>query len=104
MYIAEAGTSDYASWQKLQQLYDAEHSKIVLKDLFAQDPKRFSKFSKEYNSTSGPDVTMLVDLSKNLITEPVLETLLSLAREAKVEEYRDKMFAEIGRASCRERV
>jgi glucose-6-phosphate isomerase len=36
---------------------------------------------------------MLVDLSKNLITEPVLETLLSLAREAKVEEYRDKMFA-----------
>ena len=74
-------------------MYDTEHSKIVLKDLFAQDPKRFSKFSKEYNSTSGPDVTMLVDLSKNLITEPVLETLLSLAREAKVEEYRDKMFA-----------
>jgi len=31
---------------------------------------------------SGPDVTMLVDLSKNLITESVLETLLSLAREA----------------------
>jgi len=92
-YIAEAPASEYASWQKLQQLYDAEHSKIVLKDLFAQDPKRFSKFSKEYNSTSGPDVTMLVDLSKNLITEPVLETLLSLAREAKVEEYRDKMFA-----------
>ena len=84
---------EYASWQKLQQLYDAEHSKIVLKDLFAQDPKRFSKFSREYNSTSGPDVTMLVDLSKNLITEPVLETLLSLVREAKVEEYRDKMFA-----------
>jgi hypothetical protein len=46
-----------------------------------------------YNSMSGPDITMLVDLSKNLITEPVLETLLSLAREAKVEEYRDKMFA-----------
>ena len=92
-YIAEALTLEYASWQKLQQLYDAEHSKIVLKDLFAQDPKRFSKFSKEYNSTSGPDVTMLVDLSKNLITEPILETLLSLAREAKVEEYRDKMFA-----------
>jgi glucose-6-phosphate isomerase len=84
---------EYASWKKLQQLYDAEHSNIILKDLFAQDPRRFSKFSKEYNSTSGPDVTMLVDLSKNLITEPVLETLLSLAREAKVEEYRDKMFA-----------
>jgi len=68
-------------------LYDAEHSKITLKDLFAQDPQRFSKFSKEYNSTSGPDVTMLVDLSKNLITESVLETLLSLASEAGVKEY-----------------
>ncbi|KAF9479876.1 glucose-6-phosphate isomerase [Pholiota conissans] len=85
--------TDYASWKKLQELYDAEHSKIVLRDLFAQDPKRFAKFSREYNSTSGPDVTMLVDLSKNLITEPVLTTLLALVKEAKVEEFRDKMFA-----------
>ncbi|KDR66518.1 hypothetical protein GALMADRAFT_258997 [Galerina marginata CBS 339.88] len=85
--------SEYPSWKKLQGIYDTERSKIVLKDLFAQDPQRFSKFSKEYNSPSGPDVTLLVDLSKNLITEPVLTTLLSLIREAKVEEYRDKMFA-----------
>ncbi|CAA7268629.1 unnamed protein product [Cyclocybe aegerita] len=85
--------TDYASWKKLQEIYDAEHTKIVLKDLFAQDPKRFEKLSKNYNSTSGPDVTLLVDLSKHLITEPILQTLISLAREAKVEEYRDKMFA-----------
>ena len=65
----------------------------MLKDLFAQDPKRFAKFAKEYNSQSGPDVTLLVDLSKNLITEPVLAELLALAREARVEEFRDKMFA-----------
>lgn len=74
-------------------MYDSEHSKIVLKDLFAQDPDRFAKFSKEYNSSSGPDVTLLVDLSKNLVTKPVLDSLLSLVREAQVEEYRDKMFA-----------
>ncbi|KAF8868535.1 glucose-6-phosphate isomerase [Gymnopilus junonius] len=85
--------SEYPSWKKLQELYDSEHSKIVLKDLFAQDPDRFAKFSKEYNSSSGPDVTLLVDLSKNLVTEPVLDSLLSLVREAQVEEYRDKMFA-----------
>ncbi|KAF8157193.1 glucose-6-phosphate isomerase [Crassisporium funariophilum] len=85
--------SEYASWKKLQEIYDSEHSKIVLKDLFAQDPKRFAKFSKEYNSTSGPDATLLVDFSKNLITEPVLDTLLSLIREAKVEETRDQMFS-----------
>jgi len=74
-------------------LHDTESSKIILKDLFAKDPQRFAKFSKEYNSPSGPDVTMLIDLSKNLITEPVLQALLELVKEAKVEEVRDKMFA-----------
>ncbi|EED83997.1 predicted protein [Postia placenta Mad-698-R] len=83
----------YPSWKKLQQTYDSEHAKLVLKDLFAQDPARFSKFSKEYASPDGPSVTFLLDYSKNLITEPILETLLSLAREAQVETYRDKMFA-----------
>ena len=85
--------SDYASWKKLQKLYNAEHAKIVLKDLFVQDPERFKKFSREYSSSSGPDVTLLVDLSKNLITESVLNNLLALVREANVEEARDKMFA-----------
>lgn len=83
----------YPSWKKLQQTYDSEHAKLVLKDLFAQDSARFSKFSKEYASPDGPSVTFLLDYSKNLITEPILETLLSLAREAQVETYRDKMFA-----------
>lgn len=85
--------SEYPSWKKLQQTYDSEHAKLVLKDLFAQDSARFSKFSKEYASPDGPSVTFLLDYSKNLITEPILETLLSLAREAQVETYRDKMFA-----------
>lgn len=84
---------EYAAWKKLQGLYDVEHSKIILKDLFAQDPKRFSKFSKHYESTTGPDVTMLFDFSKNLVTQPILDTLLDLAREAKVEDYRDDMFS-----------
>ena len=74
----------------MQQLYDPT---LILKELFAQDPSRFSKFSKEYTSYDGPDVTFLLDYSKNLITQPVLDTLLSLAREAQVETFRDKMFA-----------
>ncbi|KAK0445469.1 glucose-6-phosphate isomerase [Armillaria borealis] len=85
--------SEYPSWKKLQQIYDSEHANLVLKDLFAQDPARFSKFSKEYASGSGPDVTFLLDYSKNLVTQPIIDTLLSLAREAGVETYRDKMFA-----------
>ena len=85
--------SEYQSWKKLQQTYDAERPSLVLKHLFAQDPARFSKLSKEYTSKDGPGVSFLLDYSKNLITEPILATLFSLAREADVESYRDKMFA-----------
>ena len=85
--------TEYPAWKKLQQLYDADHSKLVLKELFAQDPSRFAKFSREYTSPSGPDVTFLLDFSKNLITEPILSTLLDLVREAELETYRDKMFS-----------
>ncbi|GAA5979634.1 hypothetical protein JCM11641_007896 [Rhodosporidiobolus odoratus] len=84
--------TDYPSWGKLQQLYDAEHTKLVLKDLFAQDPKRFDKFSRTYDSPN-KDVHFLVDFSKNLINDEVFSTLLQLAKEAKVESVRDAMFA-----------
>ena len=83
----------YTAWQKLQRTYDAEHTRLILSDLFAQDPNRFSTFSKEYVDSTDPTTTFLLDYSKNLITQPILDTLLSLAREAQVETYRDKMFA-----------
>src|SRR5258705_11981881 len=84
---------DYESWKNLQRIYDSEHSNLVLKDLFSQDPRRFSNFSKEYVAPDDPSVTFLLDYSKNLITKPILDTLLSLVREADVETVRDKMFA-----------
>jgi glucose-6-phosphate isomerase len=85
--------SEYASWKKLQQIYDSEHTRLILKDLFAQEPHRFSTFSKEYTSNDELDVTFILDYSKNLITQPILDTLLSLVREAQVEHVRDQMFA-----------
>ena len=85
--------SEYTAWKKLQQTYDAEHNRLILKDLFAQDPDRFSKFSKEYVDSTDKNTTFLLDYSKNLISQPILDTLLSLAREAQLETYRDKMFA-----------
>ena len=85
-------SAEYPSWKKLQEIYDSEHGKLVLKDLFAQDPQRFAKFSREYTAED-PSVTFLLDFSKNLITEPILATLLDLVREADVETVRDKMFA-----------
>ncbi|KAH9918726.1 glucose-6-phosphate isomerase [Epithele typhae] len=84
--------SEYPAWKKLQEIYNSEHGKLVLKDLFAQDPERFAKFSREYTAED-PSVTFLLDFSKNLITEPILATLLDLVREAQLESFRDKMFA-----------
>ncbi|KAH9478021.1 phosphatidylinositol N-acetylglucosaminyltransferase subunit gpi1 [Psilocybe cubensis] len=88
-----SGKFMYTTNLTLQNLYDTTRESIVLKELFASDPQRFAKFSKEYNSTYGPPVQILLDLSKNLITEPVLGALLQLVREAGVEKVRDAMFA-----------
>ncbi|TXT16071.1 hypothetical protein VHUM_00574 [Vanrija humicola] len=84
--------SDYEAWKKLQALYQSKHSSYVLKDLFAADPERFSKYSVEFK-TSAPAVDILLDYSKNLIDAEVLAGLFALAREADVEQYRDDMFA-----------
>ncbi|KWU41093.1 glucose-6-phosphate isomerase [Rhodotorula sp. JG-1b] len=84
--------TDYPAWAKLQKLYDADHTKLVLKDLFAADPKRFEKFSREYNSPN-KDVHILLDFSKNLINDDVFSTLIELAKEGGVEKARDEMFA-----------
>ncbi|KAL8286888.1 hypothetical protein RQP46_003894 [Phenoliferia psychrophenolica] len=85
-------STDYPAWAELQKLYDAEHKNLVLKELFAKDPARFDKYSRTYTGPS-KDVEILVDLSKNLIDEPVFNTLLQLAKEAGVEQARSEMFA-----------
>jgi glucose-6-phosphate isomerase len=54
-------------------------------DLFRQDPARFSKFSLSFED-------MLVDYSKNIITEETMEHLLALAEECQVKEAIEKMF------------
>jgi len=55
-------------------------------DLFDEDPERFSKYSIKFKD-------MLLDYSKNRITDETLTLLFDLARQAKVESWRDKMFA-----------
>ncbi|ORX33415.1 Phosphoglucose isomerase [Kockovaella imperatae] len=84
--------SQYQAWQKLEQLKESKESKLVLKELFAADPERFSKHSLIFNSSS-PNVEILLDYSKNLIDDEVLSTLFALAREAQVEDFRDQMFS-----------
>ncbi|MBU2870434.1 glucose-6-phosphate isomerase [Colwellia sp. E2M01] len=74
-----------SSWQKLKNL--AEQNKNVhMNDLFAIDKQRFEKLSIELPS-------LLLDYSKNLITDETMASLMSLARECEVEGWREKMFS-----------
>lgn len=57
-----------------------------MRDLFDEDPLRFEKFSKSFES-------ILIDYSKNRIDEEVLEALLALADECKLPEAISSMYA-----------
>ncbi|KAF9523746.1 hypothetical protein CPB83DRAFT_839492 [Crepidotus variabilis] len=83
------------AYQTLQSIYTTQKSTptLTLRSLFDKDPQRFEKLSRAYESTYGPPTQLLVDLSKNLINDDVLKALLQLAKEAGVEEQRDRMFA-----------
>lgn len=63
-----------AAWQALQKHFD-EMKDVTIAELFAKDGDRFAKFSATF------DDQMLVDFSKNRITEETLTKLLDLAKE-----------------------
>ncbi|MCU4674694.1 glucose-6-phosphate isomerase [Catenovulum sp. 2E275] len=72
------------SYQALQAHFE-QAKNLHMRDLFAQDPERFNKFSAKACGIE-------LDYSKNRITDETKALLLDLAREAKVEEKRDGMF------------
>jgi glucose-6-phosphate isomerase len=76
-----AGT---ASWRRLAAHFE-EAKNLHMKDLFAADPGRFEKFSIRFDD-------ILVDYSKNRITEETLRLLLGLAEEADLRGAIEKMF------------
>ncbi|MGL5948316.1 MAG: glucose-6-phosphate isomerase [Aeromonas sp.] len=73
------------AWQALEAHF-AANKEMHLKDLFAQDPQRFAKFSL----TFGND--LLLDYSKNLITSETLQLLQNLAQETDLRSAIDAMF------------
>jgi glucose-6-phosphate isomerase len=72
------------AWKNLQSHYE-EAKTWQLKDLFKNDPHRFDKYSIRHGD-------ILVDYSKNIITERTLHLLLKLAEECKVKDGIDAMF------------
>lgn len=59
---------------------------LRLRDEFANDPHRFQRFSVELDG-------LLLDYSKNLLTEDTRRLLLALARDADLEGWRERMFS-----------
>ncbi|MCW3110710.1 MAG: glucose-6-phosphate isomerase, partial [Segetibacter sp.] len=72
------------SWKLLQEHYQ-EIKNVHLKDLFKEDPNRFKKYS-----IAVPDI--LLDYSKNIITDKTLELLLQLAKECELQSAIEAMF------------
>jgi glucose-6-phosphate isomerase len=85
MTNSDVRTTDLASWKTLSAHATTMKSQH-LKTLFAQDQQRFNKFSIALPS-------LLLDYSKNLITDETKTALLALAKETGVESWRAKMFA-----------
>ncbi|MDX1491523.1 MAG: glucose-6-phosphate isomerase [Pseudohongiellaceae bacterium] len=78
--------SSSESWHKLFQHYEQLKSRDQRIDaLFAADPERFQHFSLQI-------CEILLDYSKNLVTEDTLNLLFKLAREAKLEAAIKAMF------------
>ncbi len=72
------------AWKALEAHYQ-EMKEKHMRDLFKQDPSRFGKFSLRFND-------ILLDYSKNRITEKTMALLVDLAMQADVTGWRDKMF------------
>ncbi|MCD1127017.1 glucose-6-phosphate isomerase [Jinshanibacter sp. LJY008] len=67
--------TETVAWQALEKHFD-EMKKVTIGALFAQDKQRFEHFSATF------DNQMLVDYSKNRITDKTLELLRNLAKES----------------------
>ena len=72
------------SWKKLSDHYK-KIKDVHMKTLFAEDPERFKKFSLRFND-------ILVDYSKNRMTDETLNLLLSLVEEIDLKGAIEKMF------------
>ena len=63
-----------AAWSELQALFD-KNANMELSALFANNPDRFKQFSCQFNDD------LLIDFSKNLITEEIFGKLIELAEQ-----------------------
>jgi glucose-6-phosphate isomerase len=73
------------AWQALLRHHTSMRD-VHMRELFAQDPKRFERFSLRLGD-------LLLDYSKNRVTDETMKLLFALAEQAQVASWRDRMFA-----------
>ncbi|MDB5327204.1 MAG: glucose-6-phosphate isomerase [Phycisphaerales bacterium] len=73
------------AWQALAKHHESIKT-TTLRDLFAKQGNRFDQFKLQFED-------ILLDFSKNRITDETLKLLLDLVKQAKVESWRDRMFS-----------
>lgn len=76
---------DLPAWRALQE-HQREIAEVHMRDLFADDPQRFDRFSLRLGG-------ILFDYSKNRITTKTMTLLLDLARQAGLAGKIEAMFA-----------
>jgi glucose-6-phosphate isomerase len=84
--------SSLRSWKALEAHHNTVGKSFVIKEEFANDPKRFEKFSFSFNNPVD-NSEILFDFSKNFLTDDTLKLLVDLARESNLEQLRYDMFA-----------
>ncbi|MDO8944704.1 MAG: glucose-6-phosphate isomerase [Desulfobacterales bacterium] len=84
MMLPKVNPTTTAAWKKLAAHHEAVN-RLQMKNLFAEDPRRFERFSIRFND-------LLVDFSKNRITAETVGLLIELARECGLPEAIAQMF------------
>ena len=82
--LKKINPTETQSWKNLINHFK-EMKNVHMKDLFADDPERFNKYSIRFNG-------ILVDYSKNIITEETLNLLLKLTDDVGLRDALNKMF------------
>ena len=82
--LKKINPTETQSWKDLVEHFKKMKS-VHMKDLFADDPERFNKYSIRFNG-------ILVDYSKNIITEETLSLLLKLTDDVGLRDALNKMF------------
>ncbi|WP_333820490.1 glucose-6-phosphate isomerase [Ohtaekwangia sp.] len=76
--------TETTAWQRLE-MHFLNMQAMHMRELFHDDDKRFDKFHARFND-------ILVDYSKNIISEEVLKELIALANEVELKDAIDAMF------------